>query len=349
MTTCSDGGDTVEISSRMTEEQLIAFIDALPKAEHHLHLDGSPNWHTMHAIDPDRFPEPPPSWEADFRFVNFEAFEGYIRAYAVPWLTSAERFAHTAHEVLQTRAKENVRYAEVSFAALAVERSGIDIQETAKAIQDAFPTDMETRLYIGLHHKEFESDHNDYLRQILDSDEIDGIDLHGPEEFPLRPWIKQFWADAKNAGKLIKAHASELTGPTGVREAIEDLGVTKIQHGVQAALDPAVVKLAAEAGASFDVCPVSNVKLKAVPSMEEHPIMQLEAAGVICTINSDDPLIFGNDLRDDYKIVAEVLGATPAQLAQFAKNSFTTADWDKESINAACQDIDAVLSEHTTD
>ncbi len=333
----------------MTETQLINFIDALPKAEHHLHLDGSPNWHTMHATDPDLFPEPPPSWDAAFRFADFAAFEGYIRKYAVPWLTSAERFAHTAHEILQTRASENVRYAEVSFAALAVERSGIDISETAKAIQDAFPKEMETRLYIGLHHKKFESDHNGYLSQILDCAAIDGIDLHGPEEFPLRPWIKQFWADAKKAGKLIKAHASELTGPTGVREVIENLGVTKIQHGVQAALDPAVVKLAAEAGASFDVCPVSNVKLKAVPSMEEHPIIKLEAAGVTCTINSDDPLIFGNDLRDDYKIVADVLRATPAQLAQFAKNSFTTADWDAEHIKAACDDIDAVLNEHTAE
>ena len=331
----------------MTEPQLIAFIDALPKAEHHLHLDGSPVWQTLHAANPEVFPEPPPSWDADFRFVNFEAFEGYIRKYAVPWLNSAERFAQTAKEILEIRAKENVRYAEVSFAALAVERSGIDIRETAEAIQAAFPTDMETRLYIGLHHQAFENDHDDYLQQILECDEIDGIDLHGPEEFPLRSWIKDFWKAAEDAGKLIKAHASELTGPTGVREVIEDLGVRKIQHGVQSALDPEVVKLAADVGASFDVCPISNVKLKAVPSMDEHPIMLLEEAGVTCTINSDDPLIFGNDLRDDYKIVADVLGATPAQLAQFAKNSFRTANWDSDNIEAACQDIDAVLNEYT--
>ncbi|NET40356.1 MAG: hypothetical protein F6K19_51905, partial [Cyanothece sp. SIO1E1] len=171
----------------MTDSQLLAFIDALPKAEHHLHLDGSPVWETLHATDPVTFPAPPPSWQDDFRFVDFEAFEGYIRKYAVPWLNSPERFAQTAHEILEIRAKENVRYAEVSFAALAVERSGIDIADTAKAIQDTFPSDMETRLYIGLHHKEFESDHEDYLHQILDYDEIDGIDLHGPEEFPLRP------------------------------------------------------------------------------------------------------------------------------------------------------------------
>ena len=140
----------------MEHSKLINFIDALPKAEHHLHLDGSPVWQTLHATDPDTFPEPPPSWDTDFRFVNFEAFEGFIRKYAVPWLNSAQRFAQTAHEILEIRAKENVRYAEVSFAALAVERSGIDIKETAVAIQDAFPTDMETRLYIGLHHKAFE-------------------------------------------------------------------------------------------------------------------------------------------------------------------------------------------------
>lgn len=328
-----------------TDTKLIQFIDALPKAEHHLHLDGSPDWHTMHATDPDLFPEPPPSWEADFRFVDFEAFEGYIRKYAVPWLTSAERFASTAKDIFSQRIKENVRYAEVSFAALAVERSGVDIAETASAIKSEIPDGIDVRLYIGLHHKKLEGDHDKFLSQILDSPHIDGIDLHGPEEFPLQPWIKEFWQAAKLAGKLTKAHAGELTGPNGVREAIEELGVTKIQHGVQAMQDESVVYLAAEEGVSFDVCPISNVKLKAVSSLEEHPILQLEKMGVRCTINTDDPLIFGNELRDDYLAVSQGLGASASELAKFARNGFETASMEESKKRIAYTEIDTLLRE----
>ncbi len=202
------------------------------------------------------------------------------------------------------------------------------------------------KLFVGLHHKPFATNHDSYLEEILESPHIDGIDLHGPEQFPLQPWIIEYWQAARLKGKLTKAHAGELTGADTVRQAIEDLGVTKIQHGVQAALKPSVVHLAATEGASFDVCPISNVKLKAVPSLEEHPIMELEKAGVKCTINTDDPFIFGNSLRDDYLAVATTLGATPKQLAQFAKNGFETAQLPESKKRQAYLEIDEILSQY---
>ena len=262
------------------DSKLITFIDALPKAEHHLHLEGSPPWHLMQAEDPEQFNEPPPSWKDDFRFADFEEFEGFIQKYAAPYLNSAERFATTAREILLQRIKENVRYAEISFAALAIERSGVDIDEVANAIKSQIPSGIDVRLFVGLHHKPFEKDHEKYLTQILECSHIDGIDLHGPEEFPLQPWIEEFWQAAKLEGKLAKAHAGELTGAAGVREVIEELGVTKIQHGVQVMEDENTLYMAVAEGASFDVCPISNVKLRAVPSMDGHPIMKLEKAGL---------------------------------------------------------------------
>ena len=328
-----------------TDSKLLTYIDSLPKAEHHLHLDGSPPWHIMQAEDPEKHSEPPPSWKDDFRFSNFEEFEGFIRNYALTWLNSPERFATTAKEILLQRIKENVRYAEISFAALAVERSGVDITEIAEAVKSAIPAGIDVRLFVGLHHRKFASDHEKYLSQILECPLIDGIDLHGPEQFPLQPWIKEFWLAAKLAGKLTKAHAGELTGPNGVREAIEELGVTKIQHGVQAIEDESIVYLAAAEGASFDVCPISNVKLRAVPSLEEHPILKLEKMGIRCTINTDDPFIFGNELRDDYLAVSQGLGASASQLATFARNSFETASMEESKKRSAYIEIDTLLRE----
>lgn len=329
--------------------RLIEFIDALPKAEHHLHIEGSAPWAVMQADEPDRYQSPPDSWNDDFRFVDFSEFENYIINFVVPWMNSPERYAAAANQILKERKKENVRYAEISFAALAVERSGVDISEVAIAVRSALPIDMEVKLFVGLHHRPFVSGHERYLEEILNSPHIDGIDLHGPEQFPLQPWIIEYWQAARLKGKLTKAHAGELTGADTVRQAIEDLGVTKIQHGVQAALDPSVVHLAAAAGASFDVCPISNVKLKAVPSLEEHPIMELEKSGVKCTINTDDPFIFGNTLRDDYFAVATTLGATPAQLAQFAKNGFETAQLAASKKRQAYLDIDEILRKYLGD
>ena len=326
--------------------KLIQFIDALPKAEHHLHLEGSTPWDHMQRDEPELCQRAPASWHDDFRFQKFSEFESMIIHQVVPWLNSPERYATTARDILQKRMKENVRYAEISYAALAIERSGVNIQEVAKAVKSAIPPGIETRLFIGLHHKRMQNDHDKILEEILESPHIDGIDLHGPEEFPLQDWIKEFWREAKLKGKLAKAHAGELTGALGVQQAIEELGVTKIQHGVQVMEDEDTLYLAAAEGASFDVCPISNVKLKAVPSMAEHPIMKLEEAGIRCTINTDDPFIFGNTLRDDYLAVSKVLGASPAQLAQFAKNGFETSQMNAAQKRAAITEIDTLLQEY---
>jgi len=329
--------------------KLIGFINALPKTEHHLHMEGSTPWEIMQADNRELFKKPPQSWKDDFRFKDFSEFENLIVKNVVPWLNSPERYGITAREILTKRMQENVRYAEISYSALAIERSGVDLKEVAIAIKEAIPAGIETRLFIGLHHNSLETNHEKYLADILESLHIDGIDLHGPERFPLQDWIKEFWREAKLAGKLVKAHAGELTGAIGVREAIQELGVTKIQHGIQVMEDETTLSMAVAEGASFDVCPISNVKLKAVPSMAEHPIMKLEKAGIRCTINTDDPHIFGNSLKDDYLAVSKKLGATPTQLAEFAKNGFETSQMDEVSKHSAIAEIDALVQQYLSD
>lgn len=320
------------------------FIESLPKAEHHLHIEGSCPWQVMQRTRPDRFQTPPASWHPDFRFETFADFEQLIFEYVSPWMTSPERYAEAAREIAARRRQENVRYLEMSIAGIAIELTELPLAEVAQAIKESLPSDIETRLFIGLHHKGFGTNHQRYLEEILECVAIDGIDLHGPEDFPLLDWSKEYWPAAKASGKLVKAHAGELSGASAVREVIEGLGVTKVQHGFRAYEDPDVVALAVERRASFDICPISNVKLGNIESIESHPILKLEAAGVRCTLNTDDPFIFGNRLADDYLAVHQKLGADLNSLANFAKNGFITADLDEAEKSLQIAEIDRVLA-----
>ena len=90
--------------------------------------------------------------------------------------------------------------------------------------------------------------------------------------------------------------------------------------------DPAVVKLAADTGTTFDVCPISNVGLQVVPAMAAHPIRQLLQAGVHCTLSTDDPLCFANTLNEEYEALAGDLAFTRTELAQVARNGWAVAD-----------------------
>jgi adenosine deaminase len=102
------------------------------------------------------------------------------------------------------------------------------------------------------------------------------------------------------------------------------LGVTRVQHGVRAVEDTAVMALAAERGVVFDVCPVSNVKLGVAASLEAHPLRALMAAGVRCTVSTDDPLVFGLSLNEEYAALAEA-GYSREELRRLARNGFEVA------------------------
>jgi adenosine deaminase len=173
--------------------------------------------------------------------------------------------------------------------------------------------------------------------------ELAGVDLHGFEEMRTEPGTAEVWARLRAAGKATKCHAGEFGGAERVREAIEVLGVTRVQHGVRAIEDPAVVRLAAERRVTFDVCPISNVRLRVVPAMGEHPIRRLMQAGVRCTVSTDDPLNFANTVNDEYAALAEGLGFTREELATVAKNGWAVASVSERRRREMVAAIDAAV------
>jgi len=181
------------------------------------------------------------------------------------------------------------------------------------------------------------------LEECVHWDGLAGLDLHGVEYLPLEEWTPKLWARARDAGLEMKAHAGEFGPASNVREAIEVLGVRRIQHGVRAIEDDAVVDLAIESGTTFDVCPISNVKLNVVKELEEHPIRQLVDRGLRCTISTDDPFSFGNNVEDEYAALSAGLNFSHVELAQIAKNGFEVALVDEATRAQWIAEVDAVV------
>lgn len=138
--------------------------------------------------------------------------------------------------------------------------------------------------------------------------------------WPPEPFAPAF-AIARDAGLLSTPHAGELAGPESVVGALDALGADRIQHGVRAVEDAELVRRLADSPVCLDVCPTSNVLLSVVASIEEHPLPVLLAAGVRCSLNADDPLLFGPNLLEEYEVVRSRLGIDDAALAGIARCS----------------------------
>jgi len=320
------------------------FIQRLPKTETHLHLEGALPWDLLQEANPGKYPQPPASWQRDFVFRDFAHFEGELLGYAGDFFNSPERYAAAVRAVFARQLSEGVRYCELSFASGCIDFMELDGRAVADAIRAAAPPELEVCIFLGIHHSGYTEKMAPVLEDALTWENLDGIDLHGAEDEPLGDWAPAYWQRARQAGNATKAHAGEFCGADFVRWAIDALGVRRIQHGVRAVEDPALVRHLAEAGIVLDVCPISNVKL-GVTSDGYHftPIRQLVDAGVACTISTDDPISFGNNLLDEYRVLAEA-GFTQDELAAFARNGFNAAlvpeekraEWLAE-LNAFCQ------------
>ncbi len=316
------------------------FIQALPKTETHLHLEGALPYELLTDWDPEQWPPDPLFRARTYRYASFPEFEKILLDHALPWFTSAQRYHEAAKLIFAKQVAQNVRYVETSFHLPVTQFIEAPGPEILAAIRAAVPSGLEVRIFAGM----LRSDLGGELRPTIDAlhgwEGLAGVDLHGFEQIPTHPDTAAVWSKLRAAGKVTKCHAGEFDGAARVREAIEDLGVRRVQHGVRAIEDPAVVKLAADTGTTFDLCPLSNVGLQVVPSLKEHPIRRLMRAGVRCTVSTDDPLSFGNALTDEYAALAGELTFTRAELGELAANGWAVAD-----VPAAMRDANVALIE----
>jgi len=302
------------------------FIQSLPKTETHLHLEGALPYSLLRAWRPETYPENPYFHARDYRYPSFSKFDEVLLGHALPWFVSAERYYEAARVIFAGHVAQNVRYVETSFHLPVTGFIGVPGREIIAAIRAAVPAGLEVRIFAGMLRTDYTGPMREVIDDLVNWDELSGVDLHGHESLPTEAWTAPVWARLREAGKITKVHAGEFDGAARVREAIEQLGSTRIQHGVRAGEDPAVVALAVERGVTFDVCPLSNVGLGVVPTLAAHPIRALMQAGVRCTVSTDDPLVFANTLNGEYAALAAEAGFSRAELAQLAVNGWAVAD-----------------------
>jgi len=325
------------------DAELAAWLAQLPKTETHLHFEGALPWELLQQQDPVRYAERPAAHRPGFRYRDFAHFESELLGWALPWFTSPEAYHRSCAALFKRLQGENVRYVEGSFHGGVIAATGIPAGEILAAIHSAVPPGLTVRVFVGLTRDLYRGGMVAVIDSVADWPGLAGIDLHGREDLPLEDWTAGTYASAAAAGLELKAHAGEF-GPAGnVRVAIEKLGVRRIQHGIRAVDDPEVLALARATGTTFDVCPISNVRLApGVNSHADHPLRAILAAGVRCTVSTDDPLVFGQTLTDEYAALATEGGFNRRELLALARNGFAVATLAEDLQVSALAELDAM-------
>ena len=303
------------------DPDLATFVASIPKTETHLHLEGSVSFEQLHAFDPERYPEPPPFWDPGYRFDGFMHFQSMFDHWIIPYHTSADHYQRTARHVFAECRRRGCRYVETSVHLPAIARIDVDGPELLAAILEVVPPGLEVRLFGGMTHLDH-AEHAALLERALGWEDLCGIDLHGPEDWPVHEAVPDYWARARAAGKKTKAHAGEFMDASFVDWVLDNLAPERIQHGVRAIESADVVDKLVEREVVLDVCPISNVKLgvQGIGHMGEHPIRELIDAGVCVTLNTDDTFLFGNNLEEEYIALAVDLGFSRSELLEVARN-----------------------------
>lgn len=308
-----------------------AFIAGLPKAELHLHIEGSLEPEMMFALAQRNSVALPfdtvEAIRAAYQFSKLQDFlDIYYQGMAV-LLTEQDFFELTAAYLARAEA-DAVRHVEIFFDPQGHTARGVPLASViggiARALAQAEMRGLTSRLILcflrHLSEAEAEATLDDalpYLTLIhaigLDSSELG----HPPEKFA------RVFARARGLGLKIVAHAGEEGPPDYVWQALNVLGVDRIDHGNRALEDDALVTHIAAAGLALTVCPLSNQKLCVVDDLTRHPLRQMLAAGLKATVNSDDPAYFGGYINSNFVAVADALDLTRAEIVTLARNSFT--------------------------
>lgn len=332
---------------------LTSFIAGLPKAELHVHHVGSASPRIvaeLAARHPGVVPTDPAELVDYFTFTDFGHFiEVYLSV--VDLIRSAEDVRMLTYEVAADLAAQQVRYAELTVTPDSSMIRGIPGEAFVEAIEDARVA--------------AERDHGIRLQWIFDIPGERGLDaaastlalalergpssligfgLGGPEVGVPRPQFKPYFDEARAAGLHSLPHAGEVTGPETIWDALNELKAERIGHGTSCVRDERLLDHLAEHRIPLEVCPTSNYATGAVAGTDVHPLVRMVERGLVVTINSDDPPMFGTTLNTEYGIAADLLGLDRHGLAELARTAVRSSYLDPAGQTALLAEIDDHLT-----
>jgi adenosine deaminase/aminodeoxyfutalosine deaminase len=296
------------------------FLLELPKAELHLHLEGSVEPETLQELDPAT---PLEELRALYTYPDFDAF---LRAFGAVGkrLRTPDDYALVTRRLLERLAVQNVRYAEIIVAAGVVIWKGQDFAPIFDAIHAAAAgSTVEVRWILDAV-RQFGVEPAMQVVELAAARRDRGVvafGIGGSEDRGPAEWFTEVFASARRAGLRLTAHAGEGTSPKSVWTALE-LGAERIGHGISAAGDPVLMRHLRDRGIPLEVCITSNLVTGVVKRIEEHPVRRLFDAGVPITLATDDPAMFRCTLVGEYELAARAFGFTQSELRGVAENGF---------------------------
>lgn len=330
-----------------------ALIAALPKAELHVHIEGTLEPELMLALARRNRIETPfrtvEEARASYHFTRLQDFlDIYYRGADV--LRTAEDFADLATAYFDRAAADNVRHAEIFFDPQTHTLRGVPIGEVIEGLLAGIEAAEQRHgitaklILCFLRHLD-EAD----AFATLDAAEpwlgrIAGVGLDSSELGHPPAKFERVFAAARAKGLHSVAHAGEEGPPAYVAEALDLLRVDRLDHGNRSLEDPLLVERLAASGMTLTVCPLSNLKLCVVDDLRNHPIGRMLNLGLRATINSDDPAYFGGYVNDNFRAIAGAGCVSADQIIQLARNSFSGSFLPQPAIAAHLEAIDDILS-----
>jgi adenosine deaminase len=317
------------------------WFDTLPKVELHLHLEGAipiaALWTLLQKYGGDPDVPDEEALQTRFAYRDFPHFietwmwkNGFLREY--------EDFTMIAEAVARDLASQSIRYVEAHYSPPDFARHGLEPQQLTHAIRsglDRVPG-IEIALIADLCRSSSIPDTERRLDALLEVRDLGvvGIGIGGSEhQWPPEPFAPVY-KRARRAGFHLTAHAGEAAGPASIWGAIRELGVERIGHGTRASEDPALLEYLVETKLPLEMCPISNVRTGVVPSLSEHPVRDYFDRGIIVTISTDDPKMFGTSLAEEYRSLATTHGFTREEIRRLLVNAIDSS-WMPDGRKAA--------------
>ena len=329
-----------------------SFIAGLPKAELHLHIEGTFEPELMFAIaERNGIALPYASVGALKAAYDFENLQDFLNLYyqGMKVLRHEQDFHDLTWAYLERARADNVRHTEIFFDPQGHTQRGVAFETVLDGIwraleEGARGLGMTSRLIMCFLRDLPEEDAERTLDAALaHRDRIVGVGLDSAERGHPPSKFQRVFARARAEGFLCVAHAGEEGPADYVREALDLLRVRRIDHGNRALDDDALVERLAREGVPLTVCPLSNLRLCVVPEARAHPLKTMLDKGLVATVNSDDPAYFGGYVNDNYIAMQEALDLSREEIVTLARNSFEASFLSRAEKDAQLAGIEAYV------
>ncbi|MBT2419952.1 adenosine deaminase [Streptomyces sp. ISL-22] len=303
----------------------------LPKAELHLHIEGTLEPELAFELAARNGVELPYADTEELRKAyQFEDLQSFLNLYyeLMAVLRTEQDFADLTNAYLARGAAQGVRHAEIFFDPQAHTRRGLELGTVVEGLWRALERSearhgVSTRLIMCFLRDDSAESAMATLRAAEPYlDRITGVGLDSAEVGHPPVKFREVYEAAAALGLRRVAHAGEEGPPAYITEALDVLGVERVDHGLRCVEDPALVERLVRERVPLTLCPLSNVRLRTVDTLADHPLPAMLDAGLLCTVNSDDPAYFGGYAGDNFDAVRQTLGLTGERLRELARNSF---------------------------